>query len=407
MNRILWLTPEVPEPGGIGGAIRTHHLLSGVARAGLRPVVVATSYADQAERALAAAADGVELVLVARPPSRAREAVEMQLRHPSLVTSLATRPFLGWQGDVFWQEIAAAVARQLADPPVAVVVEHDFCIQWAGRIPAAIPAAFASNNVTWTQIARDADAATGLRGGLLRAEAARYRRHVRGALARYSWWSAVSGDDAASWAALGVGPVDVSPNGADTARLAPIPATGGEPRRILFCGTLSYPPNADAVRWLATDILPRIRRVEPGARLTVVGRGAPEDVERIAGADPAIELLGWVDDLAPIFEASAVSVAPLRSGGGTRLKIVEALAAGRATVSTTIGAEGLSLDDGVHLRIADDAGAFAETVVELLRDRDARVRLGTGGRARARERYDWASIADAFAASLSSWVRST
>ncbi len=406
MTRILWLTPEVPEPGGIGGAIRTHHLLGGVARAGLRPVVVATSYADQAERARAAAADGVELVLVPRPPSRAREAAEGHLRHPSLAVSLAGRPFLGWQGDVFWHEIARAVGRQLADPPAAVVVEHDFCIQWAGRVPATIPAAFASNNVTWTQIARDAEAASGARRALLRAEAARYRRHVRSALGRYSWWSAVSDDDAAAWGALGVGPVDVSPNGADTSRLASIPATGGEPGRVLFCGTLSYPPNADAVRWLATDILPRIRRAEPEARLTVVGRGAPEDVERLAQDDPAIELLGWVDDLAPIFEASAVSVAPLRSGGGTRLKIVEALAAGRATVSTTIGAEGLVLDDGVHVRIADDADAFAGVVVGLLRDRDARARLGAAGRTRARDRYDWTSIADAFAASLSAWVPS-
>ncbi|MBJ7329688.1 MAG: glycosyltransferase [Solirubrobacteraceae bacterium] len=404
MSRVLWLTPEVPEPGGIGGAIRTHHLLGGLVRRGLRPVVVATSYADQAERARATTFDGVELVLVPRPESRAKEALREHLRHPSLVGPLLSRPFLGWQGEVFWREIEETVQRELAEPPAAVVVEHDFCVQWGRRIPATIPATFASNNATWTQIARDADAAPGVRGALLGAEAARYRRHLRGALSRYSLFSACSEQDAVALGEFGVGPVEVFPNGADTSRLAGIEATGGEPGRLLFTGTLSYPPNADAVRWLATEILPLIRRSEPDARLTVVGRGAPADVEQLAAADPAIDLLGWVDDLTPLLASAAVALAPLRSGGGTRLKIVEALAAGRAMVSTTIGAEGIDVTDDVHLRIADDAAGFAEVVVELLRDREARVRLAEAGRGRARERYDWTAIADGFAASLAGWA---
>lgn len=404
MTGVLWLTPEVPEPGGSGGAIRAFHLLRGLARRGLQPTVVAPAYPDQAARAEVLAAAGVALALVPRPESRVSEAASAHARHPRLAVELLRRPFLGWQGEVFWTEIEHAVQRQLAGGPAAVIVEHDFCLPWAERLPPSLPAAFAAQNAVWVQLARDADAARGVRRALLRAESVRFRRLVAGALHRYSWGTVVSEQDAAAFNALGAPEVELAPNGAATDAHAAIEPGGGEPGELLFCGTLSYPPNADAVRWLAREVLPRIRRDEPGARLTVVGRGAPPDLEALAAADPAITLLGWVDDLAPRFAAAAVALAPLRSGGGTRLKVIEALAAGRAMVATTIGAEGLDLEDGVHLRLADDADMIAAATVELLRDPDARRRLGAAGRERVRERYDWTAIADAFAAGVARWV---
>lgn len=404
MTGVLWLTPEVPEPGGSGGAIRAFHLLRGLARHDLEPTVVAPTYPDQAARAQSLIADGVELALVPRPASRAREAASAHARHPRLAAELVRRPFLGWQGEVFWTEIQPAVREQLARGPRAAIVEHDFCLPWAERLPSPLPVAFAAHNAVWVQLARDADAARGVRRALLRAEAARFRRLVGGALDRCSWGTAVSDGDAAAFRALGAGDVAVAPNGAVTDAHAALAPGGGEAGALLFCGTLSYPPNADAVRWLAREIVPRVRREEPGARLTVVGRGAPPDLQALAAADPAIELLGWVDDLGPRFAAAAVALAPLRSGGGTRLKVIEALAAGRAMVATTIGAEGLDLEDGVHLRLADDAEQIAAATVELLRDPGARRRLGSAGRERVRERYDWTSIADAFAADVARWV---
>lgn len=404
MTRVLWLTPEVPEPGGTGGAIRAYHLLLGLLRRGLHPVVVAPAYPEQIERAAATAEAGVELALVPRPPSQAREALSAHLRHPALAGAFAARPFLGWQADVFWTELAPTVQAQLRTAPQVAVIEHDFCVRWSRALPAALPVGLASHNATWVQLHRDAQHAAQPRRALLAADAARYRRLVRSAMPRFSWWSAVSDGDADALRALGSGAVHLAPNGADTSALADVPAGGGEAGSLLFCGTLSYPPNADAVRWLVRDILPRVRAEEPRARLTVVGRGAPADVERLVADAVGVELLGWVEDLRPVFEASAVALAPLRSGGGTRLKVVEALGAGRATVATTIGAEGLDVQDGVHLLLADDPDAFARAVVGLLRDPAARSRLGAAGRRQAAELYDWQAIADGFSASLAEWI---
>lgn len=404
MTRVLWLSPEVPEPGGSGGAIRAYHLLAGLCRRGLQPVVVAPTYADQRGRAQATAGLGVELRLVDRPHAQVREAFGAHLRHPTLAASLVTRPWLGWQADVFWAEIADEVGAVLRDGVQAAVIEHDFCARWALRLPAALPVGLAAQNATWVQLARDAEAAGGVRGRLLALEAARFRRLMHTAAPRYSWWSAVSEGDAAALGTMGANAVHLAPNGADIAAVDGVPVGAGEPGRLLFCGTLHYPPNADAVRWLIGDILPRIRMRAPSARLSVIGRGAPPDIVRLAAGDPAVEMLGWVDDLRPHFARAAVALAPLRSGGGTRLKVVEALGAGCAMVATTIGAEGVDVEDGVHLRIADGPDAFAHAVLELLDDPPAQARLGAAGRERVRDRYDWSAIADGFATSLAGFA---
>jgi glycosyltransferase involved in cell wall biosynthesis len=390
MSRLLWLTPEVPEPGGRGGAMRAHHLLAGLVRVGITPVVVAPAYPDQEERAVAARPDGVELVLVPRPPSRAAEALRQHVLHPALAWSLLARPWLGWQADVFWARLHGAVAGVLADGVQAAVVEHDFCAAWGRRLPAALPAALATQNATWVQQARDGE----------RLEAARFRALVRGALPRYAWVSTVSDGDAQAYAALGAPEPSVDPNGADVAMLAGLPAGGGDAGRILFTGSLAYGPNGDGARWLIDELFPRIRQAVPDATLAIAGRGAPGALRRAAADAPGVQLLGWVDDLAAELARAAVVVAPLRSGGGTRLKVLEALAAGRAMVATTIGAEGIAVRDGAHLRLADDEAAFADAVATLLRDDAQRARLGAAGRALVAERYEWSAIADRFAAAL-------
>ncbi len=409
MTRLLWLTPEVPEPGGSGGAIRSLHLLRGMARAGFETTVVAPSYPEQRERAAAAPTDGVELELVERPASRPVEAMRGHLRHPALAVRAATLPHLGWQAEIFWTEIAAVTNRVLElDRPVAALVEHDFCVRWGLRLPCGLPLALATHNALWVQQARDGASAAGAAGAWMRLEAARSRRMVAGAIARYSWFSAVSDGDASALTKIGARqPVLVAPNGADVEAHAAIEPGGGNEGMLLFTGTLSYPPNDDAARWLIETILPRVREQHPGARLTIAGRGASAELTRLAGGVDGVELLGWVASLEPLLESCAVALAPLRSGGGTRLKIVEAFAAGRAVVATTTGAEGIDVQDGVHLRLADDADGLAAAIVTLLGDPEQRRRLGQAGRLLARERYDWRTIADGFAASLGEWIEAT
>lgn len=179
-------------------------------------------------------------------------------------------------------------------------------------------------------------------------------------------------------------------NGVDLDYFAPVPAAVDH-RSLVFVGSINYRPNTDAVLHCAEEILPLVRRRVPGARLTVVGQGAPRAVRRLDG--PAVCVPGAVPDVRPFLAAASVVVVPLRMGGGTRLKVLEALAMGKAVVSTSIGCEGIDVEDGRHLLIADDAGAFAAQVVRLLGDEELARRLGMAGRRLVEARYGWASVA--------------
>lgn len=404
--KLLWLSPEVPEPGGSGGAMRAHHMLAGLVRSGIEPLVVAPCYPEQRERAAAAAHIGVAYNLVPRPASQVREAAAQTLRRPKLLFQTATLPHLGWQAEVFWHEIAATVERALVEHrAIAAVVEHDFCLRWGRHLPSDLPLGFGGHNATWVQQARDAEQKLGLARTLGRAEAFRYRRMVKADLPRYTWLSAVSQADAEAVCALiGSRDVCVAPNGADTSAYADLEPGSGDSDVMLFTGTLSYPPNDDAARWLITEILPSVRAVRPGAGLRIVGRGASLRLAELARSTDGVELLGWVDDLLPVLGSAAVYVAPLRSGGGTRLKVVEALAAGRATVATSVGAEGIEVVDGEHLLLADDVPTLAGAIAGLMADPERRGALGSAGRKLARDRYDWTVIADSHAASIKEWL---
>ncbi|HEX2084900.1 MAG TPA: glycosyltransferase family 4 protein, partial [Solirubrobacteraceae bacterium] len=147
-------------------------------------------------------------------------------------------------------------------------------------------------------------------------------------------------------------------------------------------------------------VWPRVREEVPDARLLAVGGGPPEDVRRLAAADERVELPGRVPELEPWFERASVVVVPILSGAGIRLKVLDALASGRAIVSTTMGAEGAVVEDGTHVVLADDAASFAEAVVARLRDPAGSRAMGERARRLAEERYDWRVLGDRFAALL-------
>lgn len=159
---------------------------------------------------------------------------------------------------------------------------------------------------------------------------------------------------------------------------------------FLFVGLMGYGPNVDAVRWFATEILPLVRATLPGAEFRVVGRHA-ESVESL-GALPGVTIVGSVDSLQPEMERADVSVVPLRSGAGTRLKVVEAMANRLPLVSTAIGCEGIDVTDGEHLLVADDAAAFARRCIEAVTDGRLRITLVESAEQRWTDRYRWSSI---------------
>jgi glycosyltransferase involved in cell wall biosynthesis len=185
--------------------------------------------------------------------------------------------------------------------------------------------------------------------------------------------------------------VAVIPNGVDTEALQPLPPAPAPPT-LLFVGTLGYEPNMDAAQFLATEIFPRVRAVCPAARLVIAGQHAAPSVLALAPL-PQVSVQVNVADLRPLYQQAQVVVVPLRAGGGTRLKILEALALGRPVVSTTIGAEGLDLAAGAQLRLADSAEAFAQAVLDLLGDPAAAAALAERGRAAVAARYAWPLVA--------------
>jgi glycosyltransferase involved in cell wall biosynthesis len=186
----------------------------------------------------------------------------------------------------------------------------------------------------------------------------------------------------------------VIPNAADVEYYQPRP-TDPPPdgRTVVFFGLLSYVPNLDGVTHFVQDIWPRIAEARPDARLKIVGGRPPASLLALAG--PRVELTGFVPDLRPHLAAAAAVVVPLRLGGGTRLKIVEAMAVGKAIVSTTLGSEGIEAVPGRDLLIEDQPAAFADAVNRLLADPDLAMAIGQSARRLVVQRYSWSGAAQA------------
>ncbi len=165
---------------------------------------------------------------------------------------------------------------------------------------------------------------------------------------------------------------------------------------IVFSGSMDWFPNEDAMLYFMSDILPLVRAALPDATVTIVGRN-PSEKLRATAEQAAVRVTGTVPDVRPCVQSAAVYIVPLRIGGGTRLKIYEALAMGKAVVSTSIGAEGLPLEEGKHILRADDPADFARQILALLDNPERCRSLGDAGRALMEDRFSWARVAEDFA----------
>jgi glycosyltransferase involved in cell wall biosynthesis len=184
------------------------------------------------------------------------------------------------------------------------------------------------------------------------------------------------------------------PNGVSTSvppPQRPIPGT------IIYAGSVTYAPNMDAVCYFAQEILPLIRKDCPEANLTVTGDTQGADLGDL-GQYPGIRFVGRVEDIRSAVAASWCSVAPIRQGGGTRLKILESLSLGTPVVSTSKGVEGLELVPGRHFLLGDDPRSFADCVLQILRNSELRARIGEEGRSEVYRRYSWQEIGPRFSA---------
>jgi glycosyltransferase involved in cell wall biosynthesis len=224
-------------------------------------------------------------------------------------------------------------------------------------------------------------------------QAIKMRAFERRCLSRAHEVTAVSAEDLEWLEKEGITQSGLVENGVDTEYFQP--TMGCEVKQeILLLASLDWYPNQDAVRYFVSEIMPRVRAKLPDAKVKIVGRRPPNDLVSQIRSVPGATLFSDVPDVRPFLAQSSAFVVPLRIGGGSRIKILEALAAGKAIVSTPIGAEGLELRSGEHLLVAERPDDFADRVIDVLTQPELRQKLGREGRGLVADRYTWNQMAD-------------
>lgn len=294
--------------------------------------------------------------------------------------------------DTMREPLRRLLAAQTFD---VVIFEHLSMVELTDEV-GGVPAILAEHNVE-SGIARQAFLSAGnpihrLRDWLTWRKLQAFERRW---LQRFSVAVAVSEADASELRAMSPATrIHVVPNGVDCRAFAPAVAAR-DADTLLFFGTLSYAPNLEGIAWFCRQVLPRIREARPAAELYIAGLNLPPLLSAL-GELPGVSLAGFVPDIRSLLWQATVCVVPLRMGGGTRLKILEALAAGLPVVSTAAGANGLDVVHGQHLLIADGPEVFAKSVLELLESASLRQRLAEAGQRLTAEHYDWRTIACQF-----------
>jgi len=236
-------------------------------------------------------------------------------------------------------------------------------------------------------------------------EAAKMARYERRAVNRFHHVVAVSEQDCEQMARMtDAARISVVPTGVDLKQFTATLGVRATQPLIVFVGSMDWEANIDGVDFFCRDVWPQVKRAVPAAQLRLVGRNPHARVAR--WADDSIEVTGTVPSVIEHYEEAMVNIVPLRIGGGTRLKIYEAMAMRKATVSTSIGAEGLDIEDGRDILLADDATGFAEAIIKLVRDESLRRRIEDAA-ARKAAQYDWSIIAGRFAEILARVAKAT
>lgn len=258
---------------------------------------------------------------------------------------------------------------------------------------------FDAHNATWNIMERMAQTVPAALRPVLRLEAERVKKYEGMILQTFDHTLAVTDLDKddllKAWEMRRDGQparqpaITTIPIAVDTQVLQPTARQPGV-QNILTLGTLRYPPNADGVRWFLREVFPLVRQQTPEATLSIAGRNPPQDLLQLAeGFGGAARVLGFVPDLTPLMQASALVVVPVRAGSGMRVRILEAFAQGMPVVTTTVGLEGIQAVPGRDALVADTASDFADAVVRLLRDPALQEQLAVNGRRLAEQRYDW------------------
>ena len=304
-----------------------------------------------------------------------------------------------YRSSAYRAKIAALLAQDRYDAVVCDFLPP--AVNLPDRLPC--PAIVFTHNVEAEIWRRHAEQATNAMSRYLMTQQwQRMLRFEAAALARFDLVLAVSEADGKTFGRLYPNsvkrPVHVVQTGVETDYFLPS-AAPPERAHLVFTGSMDWLPNEDGMTYFCREILPKIRQSEPEATLSIIGRAPTPAVRKLAEI-PGVEVTGRVDDVRPHIARGAVYVVPLRIGGGTRLKIFEAMSMAKAVVSTTVGAEGLPVTSGRDIDIADEPSRFAHAVVHLIRDTEARRAIETAARRLVVERYDWSAVANDFEEAL-------
>ena len=395
--RILWLSHFLPFPAtGHGALQRSHNLLKEVARRHeVHLVAMATGVAHAEPIPRTQAVEALEsMVASVRTDCPAPDL--FGLRRGLRVASAATGNHSYWE-HWLWSSRMRDMVREVVESGVDMVhVDSVFLARYLHAAP-GIPFILNHHNIESDLLLKRAD----LRGG--RARRSFFQNEARKVARLECLWSprahanlVVSALDGERLRALvGDVPITVVSNGVDIDFFAADSSDAVEAKRMAFAGGMDWFPNHDAMEYFARDLWPALIADDPARRMTVIGRNPPAALLDVARRDDRVRVLGFVDDVRPHVRRAPIYLCPIRVGGGTRLKILDALAMSRALVSTAIGVEGLELLDGVHYLRAETPEQFVQQVRRLERDEALRMRLASAGRALVEQHYSWSVVADA------------
>lgn len=386
--RAAFVTPYLPWPADTGGKLRSYYLLKGLAE---RAEVDLYTFAHGPVTDPGPLADLCRSVLVTPLDAGSRP-----LRSLLALSKALPRSVRYFQTDrslrVVQSQLAAGYDLLVSDE----IVVSPYV---TGARNPGVARLINRQKIDYLHYAEMADSRAVSRDKALDwVEARRLRAFEYAEMPRFQSVVVCSGDDARE-ARLQVGdahvPIEIIVNGADTDYYQPHRAPDPHPT-VLLLGTMHYYPNIDAVLHYVQTMHEALRAAIPDLRVLIVGHRPPPEIEAL-GNLPGVTVTGSVPDIRPHLARSWVQLVPLRLGGGTRLKIVESMAAGLPVVSTSVGAQGLAVTDGVEMMLADDPADFVRKTVELLAEADLRAAMALTARRFVEENYSWRSLGARFA----------
>ncbi len=386
--RVLWIKSDFPLPADTGGKIRTKHLLVELAKqAEVTFLCYVTPELDQKFIA-EMRGYGIAVESVVREEENKR-GIGFPLR--VLYKLFSPRPYIV---NKYISEEMIARVRELSKSGKCDVVVCDFLeMAWCRDHVSGVPTVLFEHNVE-TMIWRryhevESNPIKKLYFGYEKGRMAKYEAT---ACKEFDHVLTVSEHDGEKLAKeFGLRNHTVLPTGVDIEYFAP--QAGEVDQRLVFCGSMDWMPNIDGFWWFYRSIYPQVSKEVTGVSFAVVGRRPGDDIVAVAKSDQSVIVSGTVEDVRPYVASAQLYIVPLRVGGGTRIKIYEAMAMKKCVVATSVGAEGLPVVDGENIVIADSENDFADRVKELLRDANKRHRIAESGYRMVTENYSWPKAA--------------